>query len=235
MEIKNLAIIQARMNSSRLPKKVIKEINDNSLIQILLHRLEKSTLIDKIVIATTNNKDEAPIVHVDTEATLISANTGKIVHENEMWGFYYKPDVYRNCIQGGSTPQRIDREPHSIELEPYGHDSQIFQTRAFFYDKWTSALAFCQKRFEGKHNDYRKRSNGGIGCLTPDGFPIFDIFKENIYLIADSNHGWKMIGAGDLVANELLGEKSQIPESFRFNRYSKGNLHPRSKSPFPWS
>ena len=96
-------------------------------------------------------------------------------------------------------------------------------------------IGFCQKKFEGRNNDFRKISNGGVGCLTPDGFPVIDIFNENIYLIADSNHGWKMVGVGDLVADELLANKSQILKSFRFDRFEKGNLHPRSKSPFPWS
>ena len=184
---------------------------------------------------TTNDHKESPILHVDTEATLISKLTGNTIHENEIWGIYYKPDVYRNCIQGGSSPRQIKTEPHKIELEPYGHDSKKYKTSSEFYDKWTSALAFCQKRFEGKHKNYRKRSNGGVGCLTPDKFPVFDVFNENIYLVADSNHGWKMVGVGELVADELLGKKSSILEPFRFNRYEQGKLHPRSKSPFPWS
>ena len=74
-----------------------------------------------------------------------------------------------------------------------------------------------------------------MGCLTPDKFPVFDVFNENIYLVADSNHGWKMVGVGELVADELLGKKSSILEPFRFSRYEQGKLHPRSKSPFPWS
>jgi len=27
-------------------------------------------------------------------------------------------------------------------------------------------------------------------------FPVFDTFRDNAYVIADSNHGYKMIGAG---------------------------------------
>jgi len=176
---------------------------------------------------TTNNNKESPIVHVDTEATLVSKHSGNIIHENEIWGIYYKPDVYRNCIQGGSSPLEIKTEPHKVELEPYGHDSKKYQTSSKFYDKWTSALTFCQKRFEGKHKNYRRRSNGGLGCLTPDKFPVFDVFNENVYLVADSNHGWKMVGVGELVADELLGKKSSILEPFRFNRYEQGKLHPR--------
>ena len=36
--------------------------------------------------------------------------------------------------------------------------------------------------------------------MTPDSFPIFDKFLENVYMIADANHGYKMIGVGELVA-----------------------------------
>jgi len=44
-----------------------------------------------------------------------------------------------------------------------------------------------------------------------------------------------MIGVGELVADEILGEKSQLLEPFRFSRFEEGKLHPTSKSPFPWS
>ena len=101
---------------------------------------------------------------------------------------------------------------------------------------WCSALAHCQKRFEGKMPLYKKEEkSGGLGCFTPDNFPVFDIFRENVYVIADSNHGYKMIGVGKLVAQELMGEKSALLEPFRFARFAKGELHPTSHSPFPWS
>ena len=86
---------------------------------------------------------------------------------------------------------------------------------------------------------------GGIAgipwCLKPlygfmsDSFPIFDRFCENVYIIADSNHGYKMLGVGKLVADEILGQESKLLKPFRFNRYAKGELHPTSNSPFPWS
>jgi hypothetical protein len=44
-----------------------------------------------------------------------------------------------------------------------------------------------------------------------------------------------MIGVGKLVAQELTGEKSALLEPFRFARFAKGELHPISHSPFPWS
>jgi len=178
---------------------------------------------------------EYPVIHVDTEASLFSDKTGKAIHENEMWGFYYKPDVYRKGIQGGSSPYDIDKPLNDVKIDPYGHDSDEFQPRASFEDKWTSALAFCQKQFEGCHAKYKHQKAGGIGCVTPDRFPVFDQYRENVYIIADANHGYKMAGLGDLVSEEVLGRKSDILEPFRFSRYEQGKLHPVSNSPFPWS
>ena len=71
--------------------------------------------------------------------------------------------------------------------------------------------------------------------LRPDSFPVFDRPLENAYVIADSNHGYKMIGVGALVAQELQGKKSALLEPFRLSRYADGKLHPVSNSPFPWS
>ena len=44
-----------------------------------------------------------------------------------------------------------------------------------------------------------------------------------------------VIGAGKLVAEEILEKESELLKPFRFNRYEKGQLHPTSNSPFPWS
>ena len=55
--MKNLLIIQARMDSKRLPGKVLK-IGDKSIIEIIFKRLSQSKKIDKIVIATTKSKTD---------------------------------------------------------------------------------------------------------------------------------------------------------------------------------
>ena len=52
-----LAIVQARMGSTRLLGKVLKEINGKPLIEILLQRLSRSEKIKKIILATAENKE----------------------------------------------------------------------------------------------------------------------------------------------------------------------------------
>ncbi|NVK01782.1 MAG: monomeric sarcosine oxidase, partial [Oceanospirillaceae bacterium] len=65
---------------------------------------------------------------------------------------------------------------------------------------------------------------------------VFDRFFENCTFLADSNHGYKMIGVGKLVAEELLEHRrTDLLRPFRFSRYAEGELHPTSNSPFPWS
>ena len=56
-----LLIVQARMNSTRLPGKVLKKVGDRSLIEILLTRLSKSKMVDRIVLATSKNKENSPL------------------------------------------------------------------------------------------------------------------------------------------------------------------------------
>ena len=101
---------------------------------------------------------------------------------------------------------------------------------------WVSALAHCQKRFEGTLGKYKTHEpSGGIGAFTPDSFPVFDNVRSNCYLVADSNHGYKMLGVGKLVAADICGDSSSLLAPFRFSRYAEGKLHPVSNSPFPWS
>ena len=183
----------------------------------------------------TDDGKMPPVIHVDTDAPLYS-DTDKHLITEDLWGIYYKPDFHFNGIQGGASPYKVG-EPggNDVSVDPYGPKSSDFVISDEFGDMWTSALAFCHKRFEGKSNLFKKGATGGLGCFTPDSFPVFDSFRENVYMIADSNHGYKMIGVGKLVADELMGEKSSLLEPFRFSRYKQGNLHPISNSPFPWS
>ena len=76
-----------------------------------------------------------------------------------------------------------------------------------------------------------------LRSMTSGGDLDIDTFNSvnNAYVVADSNHGYKMIGVGALVAKELLGEPQALLAPFRFGRYRTGELHPVSNSPFPWS
>ena len=53
-----ILITQARSGSTRFPGKVLKEINEKSLLQIHLDRLKKCKSVSEIIVATTNNSED---------------------------------------------------------------------------------------------------------------------------------------------------------------------------------
>lgn len=175
-----------------------------------------------------------PVIHVDTDAELKSTVDGSTITD-EMWGIYYKPDFHFGGIQGGASPYKVETPVDEVQIDPYGPSSPEFVASDHFAHMWVSALAHCQSRYEGTMPKYHREASGGIGCFTPDSFPVFDHFRENATVIADSNHGWKMLGVGHLIADEVLGERQELLEPFRFDRFEKGELHPVSNSPYPWS
>jgi glycine/D-amino acid oxidase-like deaminating enzyme len=196
--------------------------------------LQEGTLAVDPAEFTDNRGSFPPVMHVDSEAPLRDDMTGDLITDR-MWGIYYKPDFYFGGVQGGTSPYVIDKPAAEVAVDPYGPESPDYTVQEDFVRMWTSALAHCHRRFERKRPLYRHEPTGGIGAFTPDSFPVFDVFCQNAYVVADSNHGYKMIGVGALVAKELLGEPQALLAPFRFSRYATGELHPASNSPFPWS
>ncbi len=200
----------------------------------LFWQLEEGVLQVEPEMLQTNDGKLPPVIHVDTDAPLKSCVDGSLITD-EMWGIYYKPDWHFGGIQGGASPYKVDTAVDEVKIDPYGPSSPEFVASDNFAHMWVSALAHCHARFEGMMGKYHREASGGIGCFTADSFPVFDHFHDNATLIADSNHGWKMLGVGHLIADEVLGETQDLLEPFRFDRFEKGNLHPVSSSPYPWS
>lgn len=197
-------------------------------------QLEEGVLTVPPEALLTDDGKMPPVIHVDTDAPLYSDVDGSVITE-EMWGIYYKPDWHFGGVQGGASPYKVNTPVDEVAIDPYGPSSPEFVSSQEFAHMWVSALAHCHKRFEGTMPKYHREPSGGIGCFTPDSFPVFDKFNENVFIIADSNHGWKMLGVGHLVADEVMGENQELLEPFRFSRFEKGELHPVSNSPYPWS
>jgi len=221
-----------------LPKKIdVKDLEGEIHKDVEMWRfwqLEEGVLQVEPELLLTNDGKHPPVIHVDTDAPLISDVDGSVITDN-LWGIYYKPDWHFGGIQGGAAPYKIETQVDEVAIDPYGPSSPEFVSSPEFAHMWVSALAHCHGRFEGMMPKYHREASGGIGCFTADSFPVFDHFNENATVIADSNHGYKMLGVGHLIADEILGEEQELLQPFRFDRFEKGKLHPVSNSPFPWS
>lgn len=62
--VKVLAITQARYGSTRLPAKILKEVNGQTLLEIHLRRILQAKSIDKLKIATTDEEGSKYIIAV---------------------------------------------------------------------------------------------------------------------------------------------------------------------------
>ena len=179
--------------------------------------------VDPAVFVTADGRS-SPVLHVDSDQPLRD-DAGRLL-TTEPWGVYFKPD--RTTVQGGAQPLTVGPE---FEVDPYPTGS----VEPGFPDMWSAALSHCLERFENSREKFRSVRSGGVGAFTVDNFPVLDYMRPNVFVAADSNHGYKMIAIGREIARILQGEHSSLLHPFRYERFQTGDLHPVSHSPYPWS
>lgn len=174
-----------------------------------------------------------PVLHVELMNTpVVDKATGDQLKDYTY--IYFKNGNERMDkpgLQGGTTPIKIG--PEAI-LDPYGHANDDYQAEPEFADYLCAAMAQTMTRFQGIRPNFRERRNGGIGAFTPDNVPIIDWVLPNVYMIADSNHGFKMLGAGKLVAKQLMGDEVEDLKPFAFSRFEDGSTFGSTNSHSPW-
>jgi len=60
--MRTIAIIQARMGSDRVKGKVLKDLGGKSVLERVIERTKKAKCVDEVVIATTENSSDDPII-----------------------------------------------------------------------------------------------------------------------------------------------------------------------------
>jgi methylglutamate dehydrogenase subunit A len=173
-----------------------------------------------------------PVLHVESSEPVADPVTGQEIKDYTY--VYFKNGnerMDRPGLQGGTVPVKLG--PVAV-TDPYGHANDEYQADPWFADYFCAAMGQVMSRFKGCRASFRERRNGGIGAFTPDNVPVFDWVAPNVYMIADSNHGFKMTGVGKLVARLLAGDRVRELEPFAFGRYAAGRTFGASDSHSPW-
>ncbi len=185
----------------------------------------------------TNDGKMPPVIHVDTDAPLVLrcrrlADHRQAVGHLLQAGLPFRRRAGRRDAATRSRPTP-DAGRRSIRTAPRARTSSSATISPICgARRWPSARSASKAPVP----KYKKEPSGGIGCFTAGQFPGVRRFCENVYVIADSNHGYKMIGVGKLVADEICGRRERAAASRSASRrYAEGKLHPVSNSPFPWS
>lgn len=196
-------------------------------------RLEEGELYYDGPYYTTDNRNP-PVIHIELMNTpVLDPSTGNELKDNVY--IYWKNGterMERPGIQGGGMPIKLGPK---ATTDPYGHANDEYQADPEFADYISACMGMFMKRFEGIRPHFKERRNGGIGAFTPDNVPILDWVLPNVYMIADSNHGFKALGIGKLVSKHIVtGLPVEELKPFAFSRYAEGKAYGSRTSNCPW-
>ena len=93
--LKTIAIVQARMGSTRLPGKVMHPIHGVPLIELLLKRLAQAKRIDTIIVATSKNPENKPLIdHVRKLGIYVfEGSENDVLERYHQAAKHYQPDA----------------------------------------------------------------------------------------------------------------------------------------------
>ena len=145
--MKTVAIVQARMGSSRLPDKVMLFINGAPMIELLLRRLSNAKRIDQIILATSDDSREQPLCdHVsDLGYDVFRGSENDVLDRFYQAAKPYQPDtVVRitgdsplidpdlvDCVIAAYEAQGVDYMSNALPpTYPDGLDTEVFSFHA---------------------------------------------------------------------------------------------------------
>ena len=180
------------------------------------------------------NNLNPPILHIELMNTPVKdPETGEVLKDNVY--VYWKNGterMERPGIQGGTMPIKLGPKART---DPYGHANDDYQATESFAPYFTACMEMFMDRFKGCRHQFKERRNGGIGAFTPDNIPIIDFIKDNVFMIADSNHGFKATGIGKLVARQLVsGRTEPVLKPFEMKRFQEGRAFGSGVTNCPW-
>jgi len=200
--MKITAIIQARMTSTRLPGKVLKEVNGKPLIEYMIRRISPSEKIDEIVVATSQNSCDNPIVEWCNKNN-INCFRGSL---DDVLDRFYQCTINRNSIPGVIVRLTADCPLHHYKIvdfavteflnqdldyfsnsfEPYYEDG--FDVEVFSFESLQEAWKNAKRPSEREHVTLWIRNN-------PKFKRCFKKYRDNykLKLSVDSNNDFILI------------------------------------------
>lgn len=202
-----IVIVQARMGSSRLPGKILKQVLGRPLLSYQIERINRAKHVTGIIIATTTNASEMPIVKL-CEHLSYPVFRGS---EDDVLSRYYgaaketgadvivrltsdcpviDPDVIDDVIEYYLS-HTYDYVSNSLERSyPRGMDTEVFSFKVL-------EEAYCKADLEFQREH-----------VTPYIYQNPNIYKlGNVLLSADeSNHRWTVDTPEDFELIKLMIE-----------------------------
>ncbi len=217
-KLRVVVLIQARMGSTRLPGKVLKEVMEKQLLQYLIERLRRVELADEIVIATTTNSEDQQIVdfcHVE-QIPLFRGSSEDVLERFYLAAKTFKADVVVRITADCPLidPKLVDQvikyyldnypkydyvSNSHVRSFPVGMDAEVFSFKVL-------EEAFQESRLPEEHEHvtpfiYRRPNRYHSGLITHE--PNLSHFR----LTVDTQEDLDLIS---LILKELYPKKPEF-------------------------
>ncbi|EPG75814.1 cytidylyltransferase [Leptospira fainei serovar Hurstbridge str. BUT 6] len=237
--MKTAFVIQARMTSSRLPGKILKEILNKPLLEYQVERLRRVKEADGIVIATTINETDLPVVELCKKLDVPYYRGSEI----DVLSRYYEAATYfglndiirvtSDCpvIDPGivskviksylESKNSIDYASNSLERSyPRGMDTEIFSyealTRAHLEAREPAHREHVTAYIYANPDKFRLKSivssiDNSNFRLTVDTPEDFQLIKVIIEALYPKNHEFGI--------DEIINFLNEFPEHLKINEH----------------
>jgi len=228
------ACIQARMNSQRLPGKVLMEINGKPLIQWQIERLKRSKLIDDVIIATTSSRKDDPIEKLCKElgVNYFRGSEKDVLNRVSNTLKEFKVDIHVECF--GDSPlvdpqiidefidfflknsDKIDYLSSALKSSyPAGLETSIYKSTTLFeidrmlksQDPYREHVGFNITRYSEKYRLFSLEA------------PIH-LKRPDIYLEVDTKNDFKLI---ELIINNFSKKEFNYFDTFEIINFLNKN------------
>lgn len=234
---KIVAIIQARMSSTRLPHKVLKDLHGKTVLNRVVDRVSDCDLFDKVVVATTDLDIDNAIVN---ECKKIGVAYTRGSSDNVLSRYYEAAEKFNaenvvrvtsDCpvistqVLGKIVAEYLDKQPDYLSNTiqrtfPRGLDAEIFSFKTL------------EVAYKNATKDYEKEHVTPYIYQNPDKFNILH-FKDSVdnsqhRWTLDTKEDWELIQKiyaylyddnNKFEYNDILNLYKEYPELIEINRH----------------
>ena len=221
MEIRTILVTQARSGSTRLPGKILKEVEGKTLLQIHLERLRKCKKISEIIVATTVKEEDSIIYDKAIEWGFKAARGSEldvldrfyqaVKDKNADWIVRVTSDcplLDSNLVDKVITFVQENNMDYGsnglIEHFPDGQDVEVFKFTAL-ETAWKNAKLLSEREHVTPY--IRNNSNSkGNNLFTAINYPCVSDYSK-IRMTVDEVEDFKLI---EILIQNLGAEKTWL-------------------------
>lgn len=233
--MKVVAIIQARMGSSRLPGKVLKDLQGESVLARVLQGVGRANLIDELLVATTDQRADDAIVE-ECRRGAVSVFRGD---EEDVLDRYFqaaqqsKADVVVRVTSDCPLidPEITDKTIRAfLDQRPDYAANCLARTYPRGLDTEVMTVQALERAWRSAHQPYQRTHVTPYIYEHPEEFKILEVTGEADY----SDHRWtldtpedlefiravyaRLQGRGDFLWRDVLQVLEREPELLALNR-----------------